>query len=1406
MQHTLSGQGILRRSAAMQEYDTITNQTIANTFADANDYIWGPDLPMLAGMKASNPACDFGPYAKGIMYQGTTSGNGLPTDFPEDWYTHDTQPFAKANRVNSSFGATIWIMNPVSTSVWKDTSGEAGIVNANYSGFIAFHKQYLLDRIKSRAEYTNVFADSMGTQSMNGQRDPTTGAVETTTTWFAKLKTAFTTVQSFIHAAGFEVHPNGLVTNAGTYQYGDGAMLENALRQFNDPPLSTMSSTTLQSKFNTHGQRLMDTQLAGKAAFPLTQILSGMTHGSAAEQAWREYVAACYYLLDMGKLYWDFNCFGDAATNHGNAFSRNLKTPMDAAAITQIADLLLKAGTSGNLYGRRYVRGFALVNTSSAAISYTLPRTDYKQIDGTAQAAAISVPARTGIVLYATVDDPASGGGPPPPPPPPPDPTVFFDMDFGVNTPTTTPFGFDSLPNGVGAGAIMEVVTGTGTVGAVTPSGAGVRGAGISSAPYTNEKTAGVAKPGYMSVLVQWYKIQPVSWNAYDTSAFAGLDTMIDLAATEKIAGRPVSIGLRIMCGADAPVGGRDVDGTTLPSWMVGGASAVNNNKATDYMIWASNDGGSRLSHVPIYWNPDFSYNDAYLYHYNNLMVWLNTYLNGTTSGGNRRADYIMHVPVSAPTEVGSEMPIGMGSGGASFDPPVAIAGTTYGNGTNGAPAITDIGSVNRTSSKLHMPSTVAADTQTAQNTWLANWYHNMSTATLGGAIAPGDGAWMRAIAINMAQANFDSSVAYGFIFADNGARGLDILPRCTQWLKTKLWTGKTDGRVWPPNGDFSQPVSTWTYRNWSAAAADVLDLALSLVAPAYPLMWIQSANAIGYGGSRGMPPSDFIQTATDFMNTYKVQFFETYATVWTDPTYGAANVSFTNGTLIPKLAANAQAGSNGGAARGELHVKEVSTLATGPVGRKLIPAGNKDVWYRFVLDDFTTPSAIVSLLFSSPSGGSNNGDLSVRINTAKQLVVRWNSSSAADFTDTSAVVKGDLIEVRHYLDPAGTACGYELWVNNTLRHKNLALAAPANSTVSFVNMGLPNAVNAETWIFRFGAGNARMGSPVDVTVPTNSDSPIVNITNPANGTVYTANTIVTVSATATDNDGISLVEIQFDGGGWQPMTLQGSQYVIQASLTGTAGTAKPHTIAVRATDAYAGTQRQTTASVTVTVNIPGADVIPPNINVTSPTAQATTVANGVATQVVAGTVTDAVGVSFFQINGVDVAHAVGSGGGFSTTLPLIVGANVFTLVAKDAAGNTSTVTYTVTRQDVPINLAPSLTVTAPVDGQTYPVGTRNITLSGTASDADGTVTSVAYTYDGSAPVAVALSAGAFSKSIPVTEGGHTITVTATDNQGLTASATMNITIPSSTVVDTSQGTGFNISLDFGKGQVLVRV
>jgi hypothetical protein len=969
---------------------------------------------------------------------------------------------------------------------------------------------------------------------------------------------------------------------------------------------------------------------------------------------------------------------------------------------------------------------------------------------------------------------------------------VFWDINFGVTDPSVTPFGFDVVPNAPDpvAGTIIEVVSGTGSSNPVKQVGVGIRQTGFSTSSYATERTAGVTKPGLIGAVFNWSDWQPVSWNAYDNTALTGFDALVDFCKTETVAGRAVKIILRMI---QPPLGGPNKTNTgNLPDWMVGVADSLNNSRPVPFWDKIDTDGGAHVARVATNWNADFTYNGNYVYHYQNAMQQMNGYLNGTTSTGNRRADFVHFVPVLGPTDTGSEMPIDMGSGSASFNPPVTVGGVVYGNDANGAPSIPDISIVNRRTAQLLMPASVVADTQTAQDTWLSNWWHNMSSVVLGGAggLAQGNGSWMQCIAIHLAQSNFDSSVAYGSIMADGYARARDILTRNAAFLKTRLWTMQTNLRVRPPGGDYSRPISEWTYANWSANAAGHFLLAIQISSPGIPLIFMQTAASTGVGGSRGTPPSDFQRAVEDGITTYKAQGIETYTGVFTDATYGATNAAYAN-TANGIMQTTANQVATGGVTRGELHIKEVVAVTNGPIGRRNLPANTSDAWFRFVVDSITAPSATVTLHLSKSSG--TTGDLAVRLDSTKHLIGRW-SGGAVDWTDTNVLQSGDVVDIHHVLN--GATSGYEIWVNGTQRRKNLALSAVAASVITYGQIGLANAADVEAWYYRYGAASTRMGTPTSGA--TNGDSPVVQIISPTDSQVFTSGGTKPVTVTAFDNDGLSAVEVRVDGGAWQAMTASGSQYTANVSLSGTAGQSLAHVIDVRATDAYSVVAQRliTIVSVTALVNVPGADTTLPTLTVTNP-ASNISVANAVDTQTVTGVATDNVAVTQCTVN--SVAQTLDASGNFTTTIPLIVGANTITVQAKDAAGNTSTVTRTVTRQDVIVVSPPTVTITSPSAGQTFPKGTRALTLAGTASDPVA-LQSVTYNVDGSGEVSLTVSGGAFSSQIGITPGNHTITVTATNNASLRDTDTRNIFVALDDIVASGgETTGLQ------KGRVIVR-
>lgn len=144
----------------------------------------------------------------------------------------------------------------------------------------------------------------------------------------------------------------------------------------------------------------------------------------------------------------------------------------------------------------------------------------------------------------------------------------------------------------------------------------------------------------------------------------------------------------------------------------------------------------------------------------------------------------------------------------------------------------------------------------------------------------------------------------------------------------------------------------------------------------------------------------------------------------------------------------------------------------------------------------------------------------------------------------------------------------------------------------------------------------------------------------------------------------------------------------------------------------------------------------------------------------VRGTVADAHAVTV-SANGLPLP--VDPNGVFNGSVPLVEGSNFITIVATDAAGNTTTTVRSGTRDDVP----PVLTLGGPADGSTTQA--TSVTVSGTVQDA----TPVAITVNGTA---VVVSSGSFSTSVALAVGPNTITVVATDAAGNATTVTRTVT------------------------------
>ena len=267
-------------------------------------------------------------------------------------------------------------------------------------------------------------------------------------------------------------------------------------------------------------------------------------------------------------------------------------------------------------------------------------------------------------------------------------------------------------------------------------------------------------------------------------------------------------------------------------------------------------------------------------------------------------------------------------------------------------------------------------------------------------------------------------------------------------------------------------------------------------------------------------------------------------------------------------------------------------------------------------------------------------------------------------------------------------------------------------------------------------AGNAATAAS---TFTADATKPVVTITSPAAG-VWLKGPNIAVTGTIADN---SPVMVEVNG-------------LMAGLATGTFSTSVPAADGVFVIHVVARDAAGNVGTAEVTINV---DSLAPRITVTEPAAPLFTKNN---TAHLAGSIADASAVTL-TLNGQPLAL---SGNAFATDVSLTTeGANVFTLVAVDAAANSSTSAVTITRDTI----APLVTVASPLKSSV--IGTVPVVVSGTFSDA----TAVTITVDG---VAATLTGSAWQASISgLVEGLHLFAVVATDAAGNSTTVPHDVTI-----------------------------
>jgi large repetitive protein len=287
-------------------------------------------------------------------------------------------------------------------------------------------------------------------------------------------------------------------------------------------------------------------------------------------------------------------------------------------------------------------------------------------------------------------------------------------------------------------------------------------------------------------------------------------------------------------------------------------------------------------------------------------------------------------------------------------------------------------------------------------------------------------------------------------------------------------------------------------------------------------------------------------------------------------------------------------------------------------------------------------------------------------------------------------------------------------------------------------------------------AGNT--STPASVTFTLDTVAPAVTITSPADGQTFATNP--TITGTAIDNLSLAGLTASVDGAAAQNVTVdsQGG-FTFTTSLATDGSASGQHTVTFIATDSAGNASPAATLTFTLTVASPAVTLTAPDDGAQSATVPAFT-----------GSVADLSESSSLTASvdgGTPVSVTVDSQGNFSFTP---------SIATDGSADGTHTVTFAasgpftaVSRSFVLDTIAPTITVTAPANGQTF---SFNPTITGTIVDSGTGLALASASVDGGPPQTLNLdSQGNFSFIPPVASGGsqdgpHTVTFTAKDAVG----------------------------------------
>ena len=318
-----------------------------------------------------------------------------------------------------------------------------------------------------------------------------------------------------------------------------------------------------------------------------------------------------------------------------------------------------------------------------------------------------------------------------------------------------------------------------------------------------------------------------------------------------------------------------------------------------------------------------------------------------------------------------------------------------------------------------------------------------------------------------------------------------------------------------------------------------------------------------------------------------------------------------------------------------------------------------------------------------------------------------------------------------------------------------------ASGTTAWTATSIPLEVGATVITVTARDAAGLVGTDVLTVTRTDGVAPTVDITSPAAGATFsTTSTTVALGGSASDNLGVSQVSWSNSKGGSGVATGTASWSVAAVSLQPGA-----NVITVTAKDA-AGNVGTDVLTITLT------DVVSPTVAIATPTAADTTTTTA-ANVTLGGTASDFFGVTEVRWSN----DRGGSGVAAGTTswsvqgLALQPGANIVTVTASDAAGNTASDRITITSD----SKAPTIAIAAPAANGAHVTKGDTVSLAGTSSDEVG-VTDVVWANNRGGSGSANGKTNWTIANVALQPGVNVITVTARDAAGNAANATLSVT------------------------------